>query len=323
MLGMNDGSYRAYDDGIFKTYSDGYRHMIEKIKKDNPGVRLTFIQPSPFYGDTRTPTFEGGYNAVLVKYGAFLAGIAPAEGATVADLNTPVVAMLTKANATDNAIAQKILPDRVHPGWGGHLIMAEGLLKAWNAPALVSSVTIDSSAKKATTQNAEVKDLKTDKDGALTWTATEGSLPFPIQPPDPRNADSYNLALNSSDFVESLDKETLTVTNLTAASYTLRIDGDEVGTFTKELLAAGVNLAPLQTPMLKQAELVAQLTQSRANLHNARWRDYQVPKANDKAVQPFLPTIMKDMDAADADLTRAQRETARPRAHTFLLTPKP
>src|SRR6266700_762101 len=36
MLGMNDASYRAFDQGIFKTYSDGFRHILEKMKSAVP-----------------------------------------------------------------------------------------------------------------------------------------------------------------------------------------------------------------------------------------------------------------------------------------------
>jgi len=140
MLGMNDGSYRAFDENIFQTYAGGYRHLVDRLKQDNPGVRLTFIQPSPFDDVTRAPNFEGGYNAVLVRYSAFLKELAGTEGAAVADLNTPVVAMLTKAKETDPEMAQQIIPDRIHPGWGGHLVMAESLLKSWNAPAVVSEI---------------------------------------------------------------------------------------------------------------------------------------------------------------------------------------
>ncbi len=323
MLGMNDGAYKPFDESVFQAYAKGYQHIVDKLKKDNPGVRLTLIQPSPFDDVTRAPTVEGGYNTVLQRYGLYLNGLASTANATLADMNKPVVDVLTKAKATDAANAEKIIPDRVHPGWGGHLIMAQALLKAWNAPSLVSAVTIDATARKATTaENAEVKNIKTAADGSLTWTATEGSLPFPIQPPDPGSAEPYNLALASSDFIESLNRQMLTVTNLAAPSYTLKIDDQEVGTFTKEQLAAGVNLAPLDTPMLKQAQLVAQLTRLRANLHNARWREVQVPRAGDKAVQPLLPALLKDIDMAGEDLTRAQRAAAKPRPHTFTLVPK-
>jgi hypothetical protein len=51
--------------------------------------------------------------------------------------------MLERAKATDPELAKKIIPRRVHPAEGGHLIMAEALLKTWNAPSLVASVEID------------------------------------------------------------------------------------------------------------------------------------------------------------------------------------
>lgn len=322
MLGMNDGSYRAFDENIFQTYSAGYKHIAEKLKKDNPGVRLTFIQPSPFDDVTRPATFERGYNAVLLRYGAFVQELAKSTGAGVADLNTPVVAMLTKANAANPTEAAKIIPDRVHPGWGGHLIMAQSLLKSWNAPALVSAVTLDAKTSKADAQNAKVKQVQLAPDGTLSWDALEGALPFPILPPDPRNTASYNLALSSSDFVDTLDREMLTVKNLSAANYSLKIDDLPVGDFSREQLAAGVNLAPLPTPMLRQAQIVHTLTQMRANLRNARWRELQVPNEKEAAAQPLLPAVMKNLDVASDDLAKAQRAAAQPRSHRFVLVPK-
>src|SRR5438067_12898213 len=69
MLGMNDASYRAYDAQIFNTYAEGYRHILSAVKSALPGIRVTVTQPSPFDDATRPPQFEGGYNAVLVRYG--------------------------------------------------------------------------------------------------------------------------------------------------------------------------------------------------------------------------------------------------------------
>src|SRR5947208_5528228 len=59
MLGMNDASYRAFDQGIFDTYSKGYQHIIETVKKALPGIRITVVQPSPYDDVTRAPNFEG------------------------------------------------------------------------------------------------------------------------------------------------------------------------------------------------------------------------------------------------------------------------
>src|SRR5947208_4629731 len=68
MLGMNDGSYRTFDEKIFGTYAKGYQHIIDSVKESLPGIRITVIQPSPFDDVTQPPRFEGGYNAVLVRY---------------------------------------------------------------------------------------------------------------------------------------------------------------------------------------------------------------------------------------------------------------
>ncbi|HVG39944.1 MAG TPA: SGNH/GDSL hydrolase family protein, partial [Pyrinomonadaceae bacterium] len=181
MLGMNDGTYKAFDQTIFQTYATGYESIVKKLKETLPGVRLTLIQPSPYDDVTRPPLFEGGYNSVLVRYGGFVRELAGREKVDVADLNTSVVAALQKANAADAATAQKIVPDRVHPGASGHLLMAAALLRAWNAPALVSAVELDAAKKSVThAENAAVTEMKNDN-GTISWTQTDNALPFPLE----------------------------------------------------------------------------------------------------------------------------------------------
>ena len=322
MLGMNDASYRPFDANIFKTYADGYKHLVSKVKADNPGVRMTLIKPSPFDDITRPVSFPGGYNAVLLRYSDFVGELAASEGASTADLNGPVVDMLRKAQATDPQNAARIIPDRVHPDWGGHLIMAECLLKAWGAPALVSDVAIDAASGKATTRNAKVGGFTKAAGGAIRWNATEGALPFPLTfVAGTGNDAAYNLAVASSDFVAALDQEMLKVSNLASGRYRLTIDGRIAGEFSSAQLAQGINLAVLPTPMLEQANLVGRLTQIRADIHNSRWREFQVPLAGDPQAGQYIPTLIKNLDGADGPLTKAQRDAAKPRAHAFELKP--
>jgi lysophospholipase L1-like esterase len=135
MLGMNDGSYANHKEADDTTFYNGYHHIIDSVKKSIPNLRITAIGPSP-YDDVTRPILmlqPEGYNAVLVHYADYLKKYAEESKFDYADLNTGVVAMLQKANAADAALAQKIIPDRVHPGAAGHLIMAEQLLKAWHA----------------------------------------------------------------------------------------------------------------------------------------------------------------------------------------------
>jgi lysophospholipase L1-like esterase len=319
MLGMNDGSYRAFDEKIFDTYSKGYQHIIDSVKESLPGIRITLIQPSPFDDVTQPPRFEGGYNAVLLRYSQFVKELAEREKLSVADLNLPVVAALEKAKAADAELAKKIIPDRVHPGPGGHLLMAGELLKSWHAPALVSAVEIDASTKKvANAKKTSVSELKAGD--VISWTQLDEALPMPVDLNDPIIA----LAVKSSDFPQALNQQTLKVTGLGAANFDLKIDGDEQGSFSREQLAEGINLATLPTPMAKQAAEVHKLTLQHNNIHFQRWRQVQVPLADGRTpkVQKATQDLMAALDEEEADVVKAQRAAAQPKRHQFQLGPK-
>src|ERR1041385_6511560 len=312
MLGMNDGRYRAYDQAIFDEFATGYKHLVDSVKRSFPGIRVTVIVPSPYDDVTRAPTFEGGYNKVLLRYGEFLKDLAAREKLGVADLNTSVVAALQKANTADAAAAARIVPDRVHPGPGGHLLMAQALLKAWNAPAVVSSVELDAGRKEAVRQvNAKLADLRWGKD--ISWTETDEALPMPF---DMRDA-TIALSVRSSDFIEALNQQPLKIRGLAAGKYTLRIDGEPVGSFGADQFAAGINLAELATPMVRQAADVHQLTLRHNNIHYARWRQVQVPMEKDPT--PHLHEAMDALDLVEADVIQEQRAAAQPRPHKFEL----
>ena len=312
MLGMNDGRYRAYDQTIFDEFATGYKHIVDSIKRSFPGIRITVIVPSPYDDVTRAPTFEGGYNKVLLRYGEFLKDLAAREKLGVADLNTSVVAALQKANTADAAAAARIVPDRVHPGPGGHLLMAQALLKAWNAPAVVSSVELDAGRKEAVRQvNAKLADLRWGKD--ISWTETDEALPMPF---DMRDA-TIALSVRSSDFIEALNQQPLKIRGLAAGKYTLRIDGEPVGSFGADQFAAGINLAELATPMVRQAADVHQLTLRHNNIHYAPWRQVQVPMEKDPT--PHLHEAMDALDLVEADVIQEQRAAAQPRPHKFEL----
>jgi lysophospholipase L1-like esterase len=316
MLGMNDGSYHAFDDDTFATYTQGYQHIVESVQKDFPQIRLTLIQPSPYDDVTRPPKFEGGYNAVLIRYGDWVKDYAQKVGATAADLNTPVEAMLQKANTTDPTLAQKILPDRVHPSPSGHLIMAEAILKAWNAPAIVTSVEIDAAKKRVVhTTSTEVSNLAS-TDSGVTWKQTDSDLPMPYDLTNPVTS----LVLHSSDFIQALDQETLRVTGLKGERYTLKIDDQNIGTFTSAQLAGGINLAELSTPMSQQAMTVETMCEKHNTIHFVRWRSIQVPFAGLYA--PRLQQSLDDLNMLDSELVEQERAAAVPKTHAYELTPQ-
>jgi lysophospholipase L1-like esterase len=306
MLGMNDGRYRAFDPQIFRDFSIGFESIVRSVRTAFPNLRITAIEPSPYDDVTRAPTFEGGYNAVLVRYGAFLRELAAREHLDLADLNTPVAAMLAKANAKDGGAAQKIIPDRVHPGPPGHLIMAAALLRAWHAPSTVTSVEIENGAVRRS-ENTAITGLSD-----FAWTQHDRALPMPVDMRDPVMA----LAVSSSDFVESLNQQILKVRGLADGVYTLRIDADNIGDFPAAQLAQGINLATLATPMTRQAAEVHALTLKHNNVHFFRWRTLQTVLEGDGF---HVAQAETDLDTLEDQIIAAQRIAALPKPHRYEL----
>ena len=314
MLGMNDARYRAFDQTIFDDFDKGMRHIVAILKRQLPSASITLIQPSPYDDVTRAPLFEGGYNNVLRRYSDFLKDLATTEKLQVADLNTSVVAALTKANTLNPADAAKLIPDRVHPGPAGHLLMAKALLEDWHAPALVSEVEIEASRKSVSVQrNTRITEL-TSSAKSISWLQLDQSLPMPVDAKDPLTA----LAVQSSNFHEALNRQSLKLARLTPGTYTLTIDAQPVGGFTAEQLASGINLATLPTPMLQQAARVHALTLQHTAIHNLRWRQVQVPL--EKTNTPELLNALKALDELEATIVKEQRATAQPLPRRYELT---
>src|ERR1700744_6283887 len=184
MLGMNDGEYRQYDENIFTTYSNGYRYIVDEIQKAFPKAKVTLVKPSAYDDVTREPLTPGGYNATLVKYGAFVGDLATEKNTGVADMNAPVVDALTKARAENPALSTLLINDRVHPGPAIHWVMAEAVLKSWNAPATVTAVNLSVEHESVVvSDNTDTTDLAILPTG-LTWTQQDRALPLPIGPVD-------------------------------------------------------------------------------------------------------------------------------------------
>jgi lysophospholipase L1-like esterase len=313
MLGMNDGRYKAFDEQLFDTYANGIKDIVTNVKTKVPGVRITLIEPSPYDDVTRPPVFAEGYNSVLVRYGAFLKDLAARGDMNFADLNTSVVQELGQANALDPEGAKKLLPDRVHPGPGGHLLMAKALLKAWNAPSIVTAVEMDAETGSARrSENTSITGVKIEN--TISWDQLDKALPISLDMKDAGVA----LAVRSSDVLQALNQELLRVSGLTGANYRLKIDGEDLGAFTKEQLSGGINLATLPTPMMRQAADVHALTLKHNNIHFARWRTVQVPL--ERETLEHKQAAMDAMDLLEADLVRQQRAIAKPKPHHYELS---
>jgi lysophospholipase L1-like esterase len=357
MLGMNDGLYRPFDTAVFNTYKTGYEHIIQSLQAHLPGVRIVLIQPTPWDDITQTASYPnnpthapGGYDNVILRYCEFVRKLGAEDHLMVVDFHTPLIKLMEAAEKSDPALAGKIIPGRVHPGPSAELVMAQALLEAWHAPATVSHVAVDASTSRVEeSDDTSVSGLSADH-GDVSWAETDKSLPYPIMtlhstkwpqfPPDPFGGGTEELfwktpPLNSSTInpvaamvtrlskmYQDLDSETLRVSGLNGSRYALKIDGQGVGTFSKDQLAHGINLAKYDTPMMDQAYKVLTLVWHRVDVRFYGWRAVQVPLGKDdtpglqQAVSQLLEVLRREQDHLVAEAQTA----AQPMTHHYELT---
>ena len=323
MLGMNDrhpslGAGGANDRQFF----DGYAYIIDRVRAELPGIRITALTSSPYDEVTRPPRPEGD-NAVLVRFGRWIEDYAISAGLGVADMNAPLVRVLERANEADPERAKGIIPDRVHPGLAGALIMAEQLLKAWDARPVVAAVAIDMSGVApavASVEHSRVSELSAG-DG-VSWTQLDRALPLPFAEWErvERDGSSVSLVIRYSDVTAALNEQPLKVTGLREGAYTLRINGAAVGTFRSAELAEGVNLAVLDTPMARQAKQVHDLGFAHNAVRQARWRQIEVLLAGYDL--PQRQAALDALGALEAALVERRREAAQPAPRRFELAPQ-
>ena len=342
MLGMNDAKYRPFDQHIFDVYTNGYEHILRALQQHLPGVRLVLIEPTPYDDVSFPPKFPGGYNAVLLRYAAFVRQLAAEHGLMCVDFMTPLLDVLQQAETQDPQLAHDVIPGRIHPSVVGELVMAQALLQAWNAPAMVSSVTIDAARNSVVQSDSTRISQLAAANGKISWTQKDESLPFPIlglhedwpqfpptendvwgKPsffwPAPRPRWGYTNAaaemiVKFSRFYQALDQEPLRISGLQAGNYQLKINDQLVGEFSDRQLNDGINLAAYQTPMLEQSYRVLALVWKQVQWRYFAWRDIQLRLMDDhdRKVQRATDSLIAALEAQKEKDAEQQYVAAEP-----------
>ena len=281
-FGMNDSRYFEYwmhkdkIDSVRKSAIDTSYKWFEKIRdKVNayPTLKKIMIASSPY-----DETVKNGKDPFWGKFKtmegivAFQKTEAEKNKWAYVDLFYPMTEMDQKGQQKDTAFTLTG-PDRIHPGNAGHFVMAYLFLKAQGlANKPIANVVVDAKSNKIIkTDNATISSINK-KDDAVSFKYLSKSLPFPIDSSSRvwMNPQKQFEALNVIPFIKEFDEEMLTIKNLDAAkNYVLKIDGNDIKTFTGAELNDGINLATLSnTPQYQQAKKVMELQLQRKDLED-------------------------------------------------------
>jgi hypothetical protein len=167
-----------------------------------------------------------------------------------------------------------MIPDGVHPGAQGQVVMAVAMLDDIVPHSQCTQIMIDEKAGKLapTAAGGQVTDFN-GTNSSVSFTFAADKLPW-VMPPDKANglkaADGYKMTHAGHHY----SNEKVSVRGLKEGRYDFKIDGELIGTYTAGQLGFGVELEEnAKTPEYQQALKVATLNQQRNDMAYHPLRD--------------------------------------------------
>ena len=250
---------------------------MEKRFKDLPDTRIVMVGTSP-YDETVQLKENVPFNTkneTIKRIVEYQKESAAKNNWEFTDLNAPMVALNQQNQQKDPAFTL-CGSDRIHPDNDGHMVMAYLFLKAQGFVGKeVAEVEINANKKQAVkAENCTISNIK--KNGKdLSFDYLAEALPYPLD----TIARGWGQKKGQAEatkvipFMDEMNREVLKVTGL-KGDYKLLIDEEEIGTWSGDDLAKGINLAAeSKTPQYQQALAVMHLNEYRWEIERS-FRDY-------------------------------------------------
>ncbi len=283
-FGMNDSGYFEYNGDKPKEFGEqkyqesikNYQQM-EKRFKDLPDTRIVMVGTSP-YDETvqlKENTPFKTKNETIKRLVEYQKESAAKNNWEFTDLNAPMTAINQQYQQKDPTFTL-CGSDRIHPDNDGHMVMAYLFLKAQGFVGKeVADMEINANKKQAVkSENCTVSNIK--KNGKdLSFDYLAEALPYPLDTIARGWGQKKSQAevLKVVPFMEEMNREALKVTGL-KGNYKLLIDDEEIGTWSGDELAKGINLAAeSKTPQYQQALTVMHLNEYRWEIERT-FREY-------------------------------------------------
>lgn len=238
--GMNDHRYVPYKEEIGAAYRKNQTDVVKAFK--DAGVNVVLGSPGtigtvPGWVKSANGTWQD-LNKSLATLRNIDIEIAQSQHAHFADVYLP---MLLATPIAEKAYGQEFDvcgDDGVHPGWAGQVMMASAFLQALGVSGDLGEITVDLSAGQAQAKGGH--QVKSYAGGKVELTSTRWVFCADPGPLDKDNSMRAGMAL--AKFDERFNRLMLKVTGLKSPKASVTW-GDTAATFTREQLAAGINLA--------------------------------------------------------------------------------
>jgi len=319
--GMNDGGYRAYEDGIGNRYIGAMKQIVENLKKTGATVVIGSpgcVDSNTFRNDPQAATI---YNQNLGKLGDLDRQLAKDAGMPFADLHNLMYDVMKRAKAAYGPQFHVCGPDGVHPAADGQLVMAYTFLTVLVPGGEIGTFTVDMAGDAAASDGHKVLSAK-----GGTVEIESRRYPFCFYG-DAKPPDSARSILPYLPFNEDLNRLTLIVKNLKGDKAKV-MWGAASKTFTREQLAKGVNLAaefldnPFSEPFRKVDDAIAKKQAYETFLIKEAGRamaNVQRNLGDDADVAAAVKTIKGKLGGKHEALAAAVRAAFVPVKHTIVV----
>jgi len=283
-FGMNDSGYFEYNSDKAKEFGEEKYQacfknfkLLEKRLLELPNTKIVMMGSSPYDENAKISgnTPFKGKNAIMQRIVEFQKQAAQQNNWEFLDLNQPMTEINLKFQQKDSTFTL-CGQDRIHPDNDGHMVMAYLFLKQQGfAGNKVADIEINASKNNVVkSDNCEISNLK--KYGnKLSFDYLAYSLPYPLDTVARgwNSKKSQAKATEYVPFIEEMNQEILKVTGL-KGNYKLMIDENEIGTWSGNDFASGINLAKeTNTPQYQQALAIMHLNEYRWEIER-NFRDY-------------------------------------------------
>ena len=324
--GMNDGSYRAYEDQIGKTYEEAMRQILERMRQAN----TTVVVGSPGVVDSSTwrrddPDFDQVYNDNLEHLAKIAQHLPEENQLPYGDVFGAMKHAMTAAKAELGETYPVAGNDGVHPGPNGQLVMAYAFLKALGLDGDIGTIVVDISSNHA---EASAGHRIVQREGH-TLEMESSRYPFCFSG-DAKSPDGTSSILPNVPFNNELNRFTLKVTNLNMPNADVTF-GPTTKTFSKQQLSDGINLAAefLDNPFVEPFNRVLNEVGKKQAFETSmikgfitNIRQVQGELADNKELKQALVTLRKEMSEVDDEAYAKAKAAVTPVRYQITIQPK-